>query len=114
MANTAIVSKSFQKFITARQTYRQQVENLSFPAYSDVVTVALHDTTQLEAIAQSLQTPSHIAIQQQALDYIVASKRAVDMRGKNYLDYVRDSQNARPQYDSYETARVDRYESNRF
>lgn len=114
MANVGTVDKSFQKLVKARKSYRQRVEELSFPAYSDVVTPELHKTTGLEAIVKGARNANALAVQQQALDYMIASKRAVDMRNKTFLDYVRDSKNARPQYDTYEDSRVSRYEHNHF
>lgn len=114
MAGSITTSKSFRNLVKARQTYRQKLEDFSFPAYSEVVTPALHNTSGLEAIVRNTQSVSMLAVQQHALDYIIASKRAVDMRNKRYLDYVRDAKGARPQFDTYEDGRVARYESYQF
>ena len=103
----------FQKFVTARKAYRQAVENLTFAPYVEVVTPALHETKALEAAAKNTKAPGLLAVQQQALDCIAASRRAVELRNKTFLDYVQDARAARSQVDNYEDGRVKRHAEGR-
>jgi HD superfamily phosphodiesterase len=100
--------------LEARKSFRSAVEELKFPAYSKVVTPALHDTTKLAKLTRSLTTDKQVAVQQHAHDIIASSRRAVALRNKTFLDHVADAKAARPMQDRYEESRLARYESERF
>jgi hypothetical protein len=103
----------FQKFVTARKAYRQAVENLTFTPYAETVVAALHAPKALEAAIKDTRAPGLLAVEQQALDCIAASKRAVELRNKSFLDYVQDARAARQQVDNYEDGRVKRHATGR-
>ena len=105
---------TFKKFLTGRKSYREGVEALTFPAYSKMVTLALHDTTKLMKLTSARTTSKQVAVQQHALDLIASSQRAVDIRNRTFMDYVKASRASRPMIDTYEASRLARYDGERF
>jgi hypothetical protein len=99
-----------RQFLAARKLYRKQLEQKLFPAYTSVVTPALHNTTKLVSAAKKTSDPMLQAIEQQAMDLMLASQRAVDLRKKTFRNYVNESRAGRIHYDFYEDARQQRYE----
>jgi hypothetical protein len=108
MAN-ADTRKAFKAFIAARKQYRQQVDQRKFAKYTSIVTPAIHNTTKLVSQLSKTNDPLLRAIDQQAIDFMQASKRATDLRAKTFRNYVNDSRLNRLFYDLYDDSRESRY-----
>lgn len=109
MAN-ADTRKAFKDFIAARKKYRQELDQRKFPRYTSIVTPAIHNSTKIVSQISKTSDPMLRAIDQQAIDFMQASKRALDLRNRTFRNYLNDSRINRLFYDLYDDSRVARYD----
>lgn len=105
---------TLKKFIEAQAKYRKGVTGKTFESYEKVVTKDLSDPKPLVETLKKAQSPQERAVAQQAIDLMMASQRAVDMRKMGHADFMENYAAAAVFQDNYGKSRVERHDAGQF
>lgn len=106
--------QTFKKFVEAQAKYRKGVVGMTFEPYGKVVTAKIEDPKALVEALKKVQSPQQVAVHQQALDMMSASRRAQDMRKMGHQDFIANYAAASSFQDNYGKSRLDRFEAGLF